>query len=153
MKHIPQSIAANPRYTKILQDKQVDNTLQKAYIGYCKEQDYYDNFNPFWQEELALNQRKNIESCDDIQAQQDLQAFESFNATHKAMLDSMLHQQTDTESARKYALEYWDNLLRDKKQKWLESMKEKLKEQYIQAIKDFLEHLLSILESILDFSN
>ena len=69
MKHIPQSIAANPRYTKILQDKQVDSTLQKAYTGYCKEQDYYDNFNPFMQEELALNQRKNIESCDDIQAQ------------------------------------------------------------------------------------
>ena len=154
MKHIPQSIAANPRYTKILQDKQVDSTLQKAYIGYCKEQDYYNNFNPFMQEELALNQRKNIESCDDIESQQDLQAqdlqaFESFNATHKAMLDSMLHQQTDTESARKYALAYWDNLLRDKKQKWLESMRKRLKEQYIQALKDFLDHLLSILETLL----
>ena len=51
MKHIPQSIAANPRYTKILQDKQVDNILQKAYIGYCKEQDYYDSFNPFMQKD------------------------------------------------------------------------------------------------------
>ena len=94
----------------------------------------------FGKKELALNQRKNIESCDDIQAQQDiqaqdLQAFESFNATHKAMLDSMLHQQTDTESARKYALEYWDNLLRDKKQKWLKSMKRKTKRTIHSSIK------------------
>ncbi|TLE05316.1 hypothetical protein LS77_003685 [Helicobacter bilis] len=71
------------------------------------------------QEELALNQRKNIESCDDIEVQQDLQAFENFNATHKAILDSILKQQTDIEYTRRYTLAYWDNLLRDKKQKWL----------------------------------
>ena len=150
MQHIPQDIQNNLRYEELLQDKEVQEHLAKAHEEYQAQQDSLQDSHPFKKEEVAHHRRKLTPTQDIETLKDDVKEFDTYNKKHKGTLDSLLNKQEQNDitltDKRQYALNAWEQMLKSKKNEYIEQEKLKQTRDYKQRLTDYLESLLETKE-------
>lgn len=150
MQHIPQDIQNNLRYEELLQDKEVQEHLAKAHEEYQAQQDSLQDSHPFKKEEVAHHRRKLTPTQDIETLKDDIKEFDAYNKKHKGTLDSLLNKQEQNDititDKRQYALNAWEQMLKSKKNEYVEQEKLKQTRDYKQRLTDYLESLLETKE-------
>ena len=157
MQHIPQDIQNNLRYEELLQDKEVQEHLAKAHEEYQAQQDSLQDSHPFKKEEVAHHRRKLTPTQGIETLKDDIKEFDAYNKKHKGTLDSLLNKQEQNDitltDKRQYALNAWEQMLKSKKNEYIDQEKLKQTRDYRKRVTDYLESLLETKEFLKDLGN
>lgn len=157
MQDIPQDIQDNPRYAELLQDREIQEHLANAHTDYKAQQDSLQDSHPFKKEEIAHHRRKLTPTQDIETLKDDIKEFDTYNKKHKGVLDSLLNEQEQkdiiTDDKRQYALNAWEQMIKSKKNEYIEQEKLKQTKDYKERIKEYLESLLETQKFLQDLGN
>ena len=150
----PREIYENPRYAELLSDTEVQEHLANAHATYLAQQTALQDSHPYKQEEIAHHRRTLTPTQDNETLQDDIKEFDTYNKKHKGTLDSLLKEQKQkditTDDKRQYALNAWEQMLQEKKAKWLEKEQSKQTLDYKQRVLEYLESLLEMKKFLRD---
>lgn len=150
----PREIYENPRYAELLSDTEVQEHLANARATYLAQQTALQDSYPYKQEEIAHHRRTLTPTQDNETLQDDIKEFDTYNKKHKGTLGLLLKEQKQkditTDDKRQYALNAWEQILQEKKAKWLEKEQSKQTLDYKQRVLEYLESLLEMKKFLRD---